>query len=449
MEEKTYSNNIICALATPPGRGAISVIRVSGENCWEKLSGSIDLDKIKSHKAFLVDLKDKEKRFIDETLITFFAKGKSFTGEESFEISCHGSPLVVQDIISHLYSLGIKHAEPGEFSYRAFLNGKIDLIKAEGIHHTIHSESDISKGLSLNLLSGNLKNEILEIKEDLLFVASRLEASIDFSDQDIDLDHDHLIMEKVNSAYDKLKIFADSYKVGSAQRKGLKISLVGPPNSGKSSLFNKLLKQNRSIVSDIEGTTRDFVSETLYLKGCPVEVVDTAGIRETEELIESEGIKRSIEASRDAQLILFLIAEENFDLFEETIKPYKDLEKNILVAFSKQDIKPWSKSIEGFNTVNLSVEDSSIFNVFVGKLENVLKPYLRQGSHLFVARHFELISSGIEALEALKALPGVASHEDIAATLAYNAISSLDDMLYVEDLEQVRDKIFKEFCLGK
>ncbi len=449
MSQKPYLEDIICAEATPTGVAALSIIRVSGKNSSRLASVllKIDSEALEGHKAYYSKIKDGEK-LIDEVVLTYFEDGKSFTGEESFEINCHGSPLIVSDIMKFLMNLGARLAEPGEFSYRAYLNGKIDLTKAEGIHHTIHAGTDLSKELSLNLLDGGFKNELLEIKELIVWSASRVEASIDFSDQDIELDHDDEVFAKNKKAVDKLKDLLDSYLVGLVQSKGVTFCLTGPPNAGKSTLFNALVGDDRSIVSSEKGTTRDFISESISLFGQQVKIIDTAGLRKTTSSIEFEGIKRSVDLSQKAQLVLFLVSEDSKDDAFAYFNEIKSLETPVLVVETKQDLGKWSfqKDLE---SLSFSAKNPKDVESLKKLIYEKLSKYFKFNKSLFIERHRTLIHSAHQSLLKVCDFNEISGQEDVISSLLYSALDSLDEVLYIEDPEAVRDQIFKDFCLGK
>lgn len=448
---KPYLEDIICAQATPSGVGAISLVRVSGKGSGQILSDilKINEDELESHKAYYAKCFDKS-RFVDEVVATFFSDGNSFTGEESFEITCHGSPLIVSDFIQIFITKGARLAEPGEFSYRAYLNGKIDLTKAEGIHHSIHAQTEIAKELSLNLLEGAFKKSLLEVKDLIVWAASRVEASIDFSDQDIDLDHDKEVFEKVKKAKFSMQSLLESYSIGAVQAKGVSVALCGPPNAGKSTLFNILVGDERSIVSAEKGTTRDYITETLVLKSNPIQVLDTAGLRETSDSIESEGIKRSLALAASAQLVLYLVSEDTYKTDDDYYEKLKSLKVPVLIVETKQDLSVWSSSYgENVETLKFSSNKETDARDLKGRMFESLKHYFEVNKNLFVERHRVLIDEAHSSLSQILDFSEISGAEDVISSLIYSSIDSLDEILYIDDPEAVRDQIFKDFCLGK
>jgi len=447
---KPYVEDIICAQATPHGVGAISVVRVSGKGSLELLS-SVSLKEetfFKPNQATYIKIYD-DQTFVDEVMVTFYKSEKSFTGEDSFEVSTHGSPFIVSAFLKLLKKHGARGAEPGEFSFRSYMNGKMDLSKAEGIHYTIQAKSALSKDVSLGLLEGGFKKKILAIKEDLVWAASRVEASIDFSDQDIDLNHDDQVFAKIETARSSVRDFLKSYEIGSVQTKGVSVALCGPPNAGKSTMFNALLDEDRSIVSDQAGTTRDFITQALTIKGHTVELVDTAGLRETSAEIEAAGIERSVSLASKSQLILFLISEDSSQDAKSYYDKISDLGVPLVLINTKQDLKIWSSDFKADESVSFSSSSSNNIKSLKGILEHKLEPYLKLDRNLFVDRHRDLLDQAASVLSQLGDFSQISGFEDVISSLLYSCIEFIDEILYIEDPEVVRDKIFKDFCLGK
>lgn len=450
LKSKPYFEDIICAQASPEGVGAISIIRVSGKGCSNLLSKLLEksVASLQTHRSYYKKVYYNSK-FLDEALFTYFEEGKSFTGEESFEAYVHGSPLIVNNFINVFYNMGARLAEPGEFSYRAYLNGKIDLTKAEGIHHSIHARSEISKNLALNLLEGGFKNHIIKIKENLVWAASRVEASIDFSDQDIDLDHDEEVFSRINKSKAILAQLVESYSVGSVQSKGVSVALCGPPNSGKSTLFNALLNDQRSIVSEQKGTTRDYLRESISLKNHTIQIVDTAGLRTSSDSIESEGIKRSLDLASKSQLILYLVSKDTEKESRLYLNELRTFDIPVVLLETKQDQGPWSFNESFENSMKISAYDESDVLKIKDSMYEHLKKYLTLEKSLFVQRHKNLIAEAYEDLSKISDFNEICGQEDVISSLLYSSIDHLDEILYIDDPEAVRDQIFKDFCLGK
>ena len=289
------SSDIICALATPNGVGAIALIRISGPGSRKLLKGvfSKDVLNVESHSVHFGYLKNENGNVIDEVLLSVFDEGKSFTGEESVEITCHGSSYIQQQILEMLLTSGCRLAEPGEFTKRAFLNGKMDLSQAEAVADLIASQSQQAHQVAIQQLRGNFSSELKELRQQLMNFASLVELELDFSEEDVEFADRTQLKQLVEEVLSVLHRLASSFALGNALKNGVPVALVGAPNTGKSTLLNQLLGEDRAIVSEIAGTTRDVIEETLNIDGILFRLIDTAGIRETEETIESIGIARS------------------------------------------------------------------------------------------------------------------------------------------------------------
>ena len=314
----------ICALATGNVSGAIAVIRVSGTdvlNLIAPLFGK-NLGDVSSHSLHFGNWKDKNGDLIDEVLLSYFEAGKSYTNEESIEISCHASPYVVDKILESLIDAGISMADAGEFTMRAYLNGKLDLSQAEAVADLIAAQSEKAHRVSFNQLKGGLSSELRELREKLIHFASMVELELDFAEEDVEFaDRKELqkLLINVIAYVDKL---INSFKFGNALKKGIPIALVGRPNAGKSTVLNAILDEERAIVSSIPGTTRDTIEEIFTYKGVQFRFIDTAGIRESNDLIESEGIKRSIDKINKADLVIYLFDSKETDLMNLILLAY-------------------------------------------------------------------------------------------------------------------------------
>jgi len=450
MNKQLYTPDLICAESSPGGQAGVSVIRVSGEKAVDLFKEIFFEDSnFESRCVYFKNYYSKENKFLDEVICFCFDDEKSFTGEPSFEVQCHGSPLVVKSIINDLFFRGVRLAEPGEFSYRSYLNNKMDLVKAESIHHLIHSRSNAVREMSLNLLEGKFNSDLSTIKEKLLLALSRLEAMIDFSDQDIDLEQEDIIKSALTEANDIYDDYISSFKFSNVHLKGLNVSLIGPPNSGKSSLFNQLLKFDRSIVSDVAGTTRDYVSEIAYIGEYSFKLTDTAGVRDSVDKVEVKGIEKSSVVAESSQLVLLLVSDDTLDEFKAMLEKFDKsiLDKAILVR-TKKDIKDIDLEIGSLTSISISTLSSHDIKSLRSVMKNKLKPYFNINKNLFIERQYSLIQESKDALVKASEL-SLLGHEDIISSLLYKALSLVDEVLYIEDPEAVRDKIFSDFCLGK
>ena len=302
------NNDTICALSTANGIGAIGLIRISGNESLAIVSSisSKNLEGKESHTAHFATIKNAAGEIIDEVLITIFSKGKSFTGEEIAEIGCHGSPFIQQQIIQLLLANGCRMAEPGEFTMRAFMNGKMDLSQAEAVADLIASQSRNAHNIAMKQMRGGFSSELKQIREKLINFASLIELELDFGEEDVIFADRTQLNRMVNDVLLYIQRLAKSFELGNAIKNGVPVAIVGAPNTGKSTLLNTLLGEDRAIVSNIEGTTRDVIEETLNINGILFRLIDTAGIREGAETIEAMGIERSLEKIKSAQIVLVM-----------------------------------------------------------------------------------------------------------------------------------------------
>src|SRR5579871_2203455 len=309
-------DDTIVALATPPGVGAIGVIRISGKKTFEIIDELFPSKKISqqpSHTLHVGNLKD-DHVIIDEVVISIFKNPKSYTGEDVIEISCHGSPFVQEKIIQSVLKNGARLAKPGEFTQRAFLNGKLDLTQAEAVADLIASNTEASQKNAINNIRGGFSHILKELRDQLLSFSSLIELELDFSQEDVDFADRTQFYNLINDAEIKTKKLLASFKTGNVIKNGVQVAIIGKPNAGKSTLLNALLNENRAIVSEIAGTTRDTIEEIIIIDGIAFRLIDTAGIREhTSDIIESIGVERSLEKMRQADLVIYL-----FDAAEDS-----------------------------------------------------------------------------------------------------------------------------------
>lgn len=459
-------SDTICAQSTPSGRGGIHVIRVSGKCSLEHVSKCFkpfdDLSSIESHKVYYGFFNDPNtKDSIDEVLVTYFREGQSFTAENTVEISTHGNPIIVKKVLDILISLGCRLAEKGEFSYRAYKNGRISAYQAEALLSVIESNNFASVSKSLDLLQGDIKSGLDEVRSNLIWLVSRLEAKIDFSTEDIEIDSTEVLLQKM----DKVTFLVNqSLRYFNSQKildKGIKTLVLGPPNVGKSSLFNFLVGQQRSIVSDLAGTTRDYVSEQINIRGKTFELIDTAGIRYSNDEIESQGILSVSNLIKISDLIILLISPDiqNLDFLNIIDKSWKD--KKLVFVINKSDLiferkkildnigstlgsefanKPYFVSVK--NKLGLDELLDAISVLFDNQNESdpIGIVSLRQYNELkFVSE---------EVIESYKLLKDDLGDELVLFHLN-RALKAVMNIFHIQDEEVIRDQIFKDFCLGK
>jgi len=456
----------ISAISTPSGEGGIAVIRISGDRAFAiienifykdiKKEKKINISEIPSHTIHFGYLFENE-NLIDEILISIFKNPNSYTGEDIIEVSSHGGILVSQKILSLILKNGARYAEPGEFTKRAFLNKKIDLSQAEAVADLIKSKTDMAHNSSIMQLEGSLSDYVQKVRQDILNVTSLVELELDFAEEDVEFVRKNDLKIKIEEIIKNLKQIIDSYISGKVIRDGVNLVVAGKPNSGKSSLFNLLLKSNRAIVSEISGTTRDYLEENLIIRGILFNLIDTAGLRTTSDIIESEGIKRSHEKIQDADLTLYLIdSSDDAEKIRETIR-YFELNFNsnkTIKIFSKSDIanKQISKLCSD-DDIKISIfEEESIERLkdkMVTRISDTGIKYFSKNIILTNLRHKICLESVVSSMEeSLKSIDCGLSGEFISVDLR-NALKFLGEITGEVTNEDILNNIFLKFCIGK
>jgi tRNA modification GTPase len=439
----------ICAVSTAPGAGAIAVVRLSGDKALEitkSVTRGLPND-VESHRVYYAFIVDHEANTeIDEVLITYFAGNRSFTAEPVVEISCHGNPVITEEILRTLISYGARAAQPGEFTYRAFSNGRIDLVQAESVLNLIESRSKQAARVSLRQVQGVSSKKISEIIESLTWSLAQLEANIDFSAEDIVVTAPQKITTKIEDAQERLESLINSYKTGRILYSGLRIAIAGEPNVGKSSLFNKILARERSIVSPEAGTTRDTVEGDMVLSGLRVTFVDTAGIRETTNEIEALGVERSREALQEADLTL-LVFDARDEGGREKLKGVTPQTPHIFVANKSDLVTTTSFAVD---TIVVSASTGvGIDQLLQRIIETAKGEGESENAAILSVRQFELLSIAVgHVREGRKLLQNEASGEFVISEIQI-ALKSCMQILGHEFDDQVIDRVFKDFCLGK
>ncbi len=444
----------IVALATPPGVSGIAVIRLSGDNAIDIASscfqGKVDLKNSPTHRIYYGRFIYNSK-FIDDITLSIFRNPNSYTGEDVIEISCHGGMIIYNEIIKALIHNGARLAQPGEYTKRAFLNGKMDLLQAEAVADIINSTSYISEQTSARQLFGEFTSEINRFRKELIDIASLLEIELDFADEDLEFVPRTRIRNQINEIIKFAQSLIESYKSAQILRSGYFVAIVGYPNSGKSTLFNTLLKRNRAIVSEIPGTTRDYLEEFIYLDGLPIKLIDTAGIRETSDIIEIEGIRLAESILSQSNLILVLndseISFHNSDkLYEELQNHYKNsklvLIQNKIDKIGKIDNQ--NDSIHISAKIGTGIDE---LNQFI--LSEALESINREQDILLNMRHYTILEKVKENLmSALASIDNNLENEFIAIDIrsAIKQLGELTGEIYNED---ILNNIFSQFCIGK
>ena len=453
----------ICALATPPGHSAIAVVRLSGpdsKNILFKVCPRLKNRNIQSHQLKLTDFLNADDSRLDQVVVSYFAKGKSYTGEESVEFNCHGSPFVVEKIIQRLIDSGAVMATPGEFTYRAFMNGKIDLVQAEGVLSVIESDSEQSLKIANRQLGGKLSEIFKRIVSELTWCLAHIEASIDFSTEGLDVVDNKVLENKLIGLRQEVSTLIQSFNTGRALKEGIFVTLLGKPNSGKSSLLNNFLETDRAIVSAIAGTTRDVVDgETVY-KGFLIRFSDTAGVRSTQDEIEKIGIEKSLKSAHGSDAVFYIYdAALGLTTDEEKFLVQQNFNVPIFIIGNKSDLLKVSTPpntlssalgthlVQRLSTTALKTETREIV---LGELIKLFKTKPSQENSLISsARQFELTSEAYKHLDdCISDFKKGLGAEFISQRLK-EALVSLQKVLGEHYDDQILDRVFKEFCLGK
>lgn len=450
----SQNEDTITALATPPGTGAISVIRVSGPQSFSSVDkifrGKKNLHECPSHTIHYGRIIDKGEQVIDDVLVSIFHSPNSYTGEDSVEISTHGSHLIVQKIISLLLENDIRIAEPGEFTKRAFLNGRIDLAQAEAVADIINSRTEASLRGARNQLDGLLSQKVDLLREMLIHTSSIIELELDFAEEDIKFFSLEEVVEKIDEIEKEIENLLKSYSFGRIIKDGINVALVGKPNVGKSSLLNYLLKEARAIVSEIPGTTRDIIREEVTIDGILFTLIDTAGIRISDDVIEKEGVLRSRKAVDEADVVLFMndiYTDFSEDLYQEIIGMKS--KEFILTVVNKIDIQENSNPL--FEVKISARTGKGIDDLFKKLKEKTLasKTYTEKTAIVSNLRHYDALNKAYYHLQnARKSIQEKMTGEFISVDLR-NAENMLGEIIGKVTTDDILNNIFSKFCIGK
>ncbi len=454
-------SDTIAAISTPIGEGGISVIRISGSKAFditEKIFSKnydskkrISIPDTPSHTVHFGYLFE-DKNLIDEVLISIFKKPNSYTGEDTIEISSHGGILVTQKILSVILKQGARLAEPGEFTKRAFLNKRLDLSQAEAVADLIKAKTDSAHESSLKQLEGSLSKYISSVRQEIIDATSLIELELDFSEEDLEFVPKDEFKKKIIALIEKLNNIISSYISGKIIRDGINLVISGRTNSGKSSLFNQLLKSDRAIVSEIKGTTRDYLQENIIINGILFNLIDTAGIRKSEDAIETEGIKRSFQKIEEADFVIYLIdSSESKEIIREETEFYGknfDSKKSLLI-FSKNDLK--RTDYKGY--ISISIFDDSSLNKLKQKIiDRVKENTISKSSNEIILtnlRHKICLENVVGSLkQVIESIDKKMSGEFISVDLR-NALNYLGEITGEVTNEEILNNIFKKFCIGK
>ena len=447
----------IVALATAPGVGAIAVIRLSGPQSFEltnKVFDGKNLLSQKSHTVHFGNIVDGEE-IVDEVLITLFKNPHSFTKEDSVEISCHGSQYIINRIIQLLVRSGARLAGPGEFTQRAYLNGRFDLAQAEAVADLIASENESAHAAALNQMRGGISNEIKTLREKLVHFASMIELELDFSEEDVEFASREELKELIKKIDVVLVKLIDSFQLGNVIKNGVPVVIVGKPNAGKSTLLNALLEEEKAIVSDVAGTTRDIIEDELNIRGVKFRFIDTAGLRQTRDEIEAIGVERAEKKMDEASLIIYL-----FDLSTESLEVIKEREQE-LIKRGKPFILVGNKSDKVDAIPEALAKDEEFISIAAKHNQQVelLKDRIWQKSQMddfksgnvvvTNARHYESLVNTQKALhDVLKGIDLQVSNDFLAQDIRHS-LHYLGEITGEITTDDLLDNIFSKFCIGK
>ena len=470
----TNSEECICALATPAG-GAIGIIRLSGNNAititdqiFTSASGK-PLTGAKANTLHYGEIKDKDGKTIDDVLVSVFRAPHSYTGEDSTEISCHGSRYILQQVLLRLTEVGCRQAEPGEYTRRAYMNGKMDLSQAEAVADLIASTNKATHQMALSQLKGHFSSELTVLREKLLKMTSLLELELDFSDhEELEFADRSELRALAAEIEKKITTLAHSFETGNALKQGVPVAIVGKTNVGKSTLLNRLLHEEKAIVSNIHGTTRDVIEDTTLIDGITFRFIDTAGIRKTDDVVENIGIERTYQKMEEAKIVIWLLDAQPTEAEIEDMKE-KNLGKKLLMVFNKIDEISFDKAVlssdensQTSSSISLSDENVSILNISARTGENVSDleqalvraadiPEITENDVIVTsARHYEALLRADESLSRVLESMDMGMSGDIIAEDLKMVLEELGEITGGQiSSQETLNNIFKHFCIGK
>lgn len=451
----------IAAISTPRGEGGIGIVRMSGDDSIKILSkvfkskSEKKVEDLKSHTINYGHIYDGE-TLVDEVMVSFLKGPKTYTREDIVEINCHGGYLITEKILELLLKKGARIAEQGEFTRRAFLNGRLDLTQAEAVMDIIHGKTDKSISLSLNQLRGDLKNQIGILKKMILDVAAHVNVVLDYPEEGIDDPLPDNLMDNLIDVLKSSDALIASYDKGKMIKEGVKTAIVGKPNVGKSSLLNTILKEERAIVTHIAGTTRDIIEEVINLKGIPLILVDTAGIRTTDDVIENIGVKKSEDLIDKADLVLFVV-DGSRELEEEDIKVHDQLNADKVIGILNKIDMERKLDLTPLNKVGKWIEISATENLGISNMEDEIYKYIISGQvedssqKLIITnvRHKSALEKTKQAVENILETINMGLPMDLMAVDLKEALDSLSEVTGEISTEDLLDHVFSNFCVGK
>lgn len=464
--EVMETKDTICALATSPGTAAIAVIRISGDqtfNIVDKLftpaRKGLLLHECATHTIHFGTITHNDD-IIDEVLVSVFRKPHSYTGDDAIEISCHGSPYIQQKIIELLLDSGARLAQPGEFTLRAFLNGKLDLAQAEAVADLIASNSRYSHDLAIDQMRGGFSKTISSLRSELIGFASLIELELDFAEEDVEFADRNRFFALISKIKAEISSLVQSFTMGNVLKNGIPVAIIGKPNVGKSTLLNTILQEEKAIVSEIPGTTRDSIEDTIIIDGVAFRFIDTAGLRTTDDKIESIGIERTHEKIKQAKIILFVfdVAGCNIEQVREVIEEHhhliNDPGKRVILVGNKIDqlveIPKGFKDLVEMETVFVSAKRKENINLISDSLlKSINKDSIADNTIISNARHYEALSRSLQAINQVEDALKQNIPTDLIASDIRQALYHLGVITGEISNDDVLDHIFRNFCIGK
>lgn len=461
------NNDIICAISTPPGMGALAIIRLSGTGCIAltdkifKSPGGKKLADASRNTVHFGRVVDKDE-ILDEVLVSVFHAPHSFTGEESVEISCHGSVYIQQKLLELFLTIGARIAQAGEFTQRAFKNGKFDLSQAEAVADLIASESKASHRVAMNQMRGGFAKKLALLRDKLLHFASLIELELDFSEEDVEFANRNHLFDLTVNIEKEIETLADSFRMGNAIKSGIPVAIIGETNVGKSTLLNLLLNEDKAIVSDIHGTTRDVIEDVVNINGVTFRFIDTAGIRQTSDVIESMGIERTYQKIEQASIVIWMIdlttSIDKIESLASLITP-KLQDKNLILLFNKADLLSVDQQ-EEFNSILPDLEATRLFisakqHHNTNQLQDLLVntaaiPSIGEDDVIVTnMRHYQALKKALEAIIRVKEGLELEITHDFLAQDIRECMFYLGEITGQISTDEILGSIFSRFCIGK
>ncbi len=463
---KNFDDHTICAISTASGVGGIAVVRVSGscavEICTQVLrlkNKDLQFETLQSHQVYYADFYD-EGLLVDDVLFSIFKAPKSYTGEDVVEISCHGSMFIQQKIVETLIHKGCRAAQPGEFTMRAFLNGKMDLAQAEAVADVIASQTEAAHQLAFRQMRGGISDKIKNLREELLNLAALLELELDFSEEDVEFADRTSLLKNLHDLKIEVTTLTNSFSFGNAIKRGIPVAIVGEPNVGKSTLLNALLQEEKAIVSEIPGTTRDVIEDTYNIDGVLFRFIDTAGLRSTQDQIEQMGIERTRKKMDEAQIILFVFdgSEKLTTEFENTLKELEQLvagtDKKLILIANKSDKNTETsinKYADSHPLIFVSAKEKKNIHQIAEQLVGFVKAHTAQDEILLSnARHYEAFQRILKSIEQIENAFQTQLSSDLITIDIRAVLRELDGITGVSVVaDDILGVIFGKFCIGK